>query len=975
MNDFEPKQFGKYYLLRKLAVGGMAEIYVAKTYGVDGFEKQLCIKRILPHCSADKDFVTMLIDEAKLSVLLSHANIVQVYDLGKVGDDYYISMEYIHGVNLRDSMYRCREKKHPIPTDIAVYIASEICKGLDYAHRKTDHNNQPLNIVHRDVSPQNILISYEGEVKIVDFGIAKAAMNISHTMAGILKGKIAYMSSEQAMGKTIDRRTDIFSVGILLYEMLTGTKLFTGESQFEVLKKIRTLRITAESLPDSIPAQLKPIVAKALTHRVEDRYQHAGDLQIELTKYLYSTHIDFSPRKLAAFIGKLFSTEFKNEQNENRREKIIGDITSSVNVEEGAKQLDIVSMNDPLDEISEITDELKEKRRKQLLGDKLYKKTDDDELLSSVTDKHKLAAEGKTKETAKDKASKKKKRQKKKKDKKPRKTILTALIVFLLFITGAYTALKMLPDLKFWERPLKEEITKPIEAATEQVKKYGRVDVTSTPEGAKLYLNGDDTNQTAPSTFDKLDIGKSYTFRAEMENYGPAEQSVHIASAEPIKLNLVLNAPTGTLNLISDPSGAAIMMDDKLTGLTTPATVEKVSIGNDVKITITKPGFEDFEQVLNLTSTKPQRVSIKLDEIKPLLGTVTIDSVPKGASIFLDGTDTNRTTPATIANLEPKQYKISLKLSGYKDWESTTDVEADGTSKMAGNLVRSAETDQIPPESDETPTEEGKETTKPEETTETVTKKPTTDTTDKDEAKKEGDLKITSKPSGAHVYLDRNDTGKITPTTLKDLKIGSTYRVRLDLNGYERAYRKKLMNKESDSVHLTLKKKATAEKPTSTPPPTQTTRPPVDFGPGAKPGKIRVSSSPSGADVYVNGNFIGKTPLTTSSPAGQAVVLISKSGLAKQSRTVTVRPGQTVNVTGVQLNQMYGSITLKSTPPRATVIFDGQMIPAKTPVTIRKVRTDRQHTITVSLSGYQSWSRTFSMNGTSQTFNITLQPR
>jgi len=198
MNDFEPKQFGKYFLLKKLAVGGMAEIYVAKTYGVDGFEKLLCIKRILPHCSADMDFVTMLVDEAKLSVLLSHANIVQVYDLGKVGEDYYISMELINGVNLRDTLYKCREEKIILPTEIACYIASEICKGLDYAHRKTDHNNKPLEIVHRDISPQNILISYEGEVKIVDFGIAKAAMNISHTMAGILKGKIAYMSPEQA---------------------------------------------------------------------------------------------------------------------------------------------------------------------------------------------------------------------------------------------------------------------------------------------------------------------------------------------------------------------------------------------------------------------------------------------------------------------------------------------------------------------------------------------------------------------------------------------------------------------------------------------------------------------------------------------------------------------------------------------------------------------------------------------------------
>ena len=342
VEEFEPKQFGKYLLLEKIAVGGMAEIYKAKTYGVDGFEKELAIKRILPHCSADKDFVDMLVAEAKLSVLLSHANIVQTYDLGKVSDDYYISMEFIHGVNLRDIVYRCRETKMPFPTDIAVYIISEVCKGLDYAHRKTGQHNKPLNIVHRDVSPQNILISYEGEVKVGDFGIAKAAMNISHTIAGILKGKIAYMSPEQAMGKTVDWRTDIFSTGILLYEMITGTKLFTGESQFEVLKNIRTTRITAEELPDSVPEELRPILAKTLAHEVEDRVQHAGDLQIELTKYLYSTYVDFTPRKLASFIREVFVDELKEKQEVQAREEAMEQLTASMDIAEGARQMDIV---------------------------------------------------------------------------------------------------------------------------------------------------------------------------------------------------------------------------------------------------------------------------------------------------------------------------------------------------------------------------------------------------------------------------------------------------------------------------------------------------------------------------------------------------------------------------------------------------------------------------------------------------------
>jgi len=306
MAKFEPKPFGKYFLTEKLAVGGMAEIYKAKTFGVDGFEKQLAIKKILPHYSADKEFISMLTDEAKLVVCLSHTNIVQIYDLGKVGDDYYISMEFIAGVNLREVINRGKELKESIPLPICLFIISEVCKGLDYAHSKRDDHGQPLNIVHRDISPQNILISYEGESKIVDFGIAKAAQNVSHTTAGILKGKVTYMSSEQALGKPIDNRTDTFSTGLLLYELITGERFFTGETQLEVLKNIRTAHITEETLKDKIPLIVRPALAKALTHSPKERYETAGDFQIALTKLLYSQYSDFSPKQLASLIQKWF---------------------------------------------------------------------------------------------------------------------------------------------------------------------------------------------------------------------------------------------------------------------------------------------------------------------------------------------------------------------------------------------------------------------------------------------------------------------------------------------------------------------------------------------------------------------------------------------------------------------------------------------------------------------------------------------
>ncbi len=338
MSQFHPKPFGKYFLIEKLATGGMAEIYTAKTFGVDGFEKLLAIKRILPHCSTDKEFITMLIDEAKLSVLLSHTNIVQVYDLGKVGDDYFISMEFINGINLREALNRCSEHKEKITEDVVVYIISEICKGLDYAHSKKDNEGTALNIIHRDISPQNILISFEGEVKVVDFGIAKAAMNISHTMAGILKGKISYMSPEQALGKPIDCKTDIFSTGLMLYELIMGQKLFTGDTQFEVLKKIRTTRLTDKSFPSTMPESLKKILAKALAYSIKDRYENAGDFQIDLTRYLYSTYNDFTPRKLAKLMRTIFAQEIENKAARKVEEPSIDSRTRSVLIDSKGQQ-------------------------------------------------------------------------------------------------------------------------------------------------------------------------------------------------------------------------------------------------------------------------------------------------------------------------------------------------------------------------------------------------------------------------------------------------------------------------------------------------------------------------------------------------------------------------------------------------------------------------------------------------------------
>jgi len=313
----EPKivPFGKYELLEKIAVGGMAEIFKARTKGVGGFEKYLAIKRILPHLSENKDFIDMLINEAKIAVMLSHANIVQIYDLGKIDDSYFIAMEFIEGKDLRALMTRCDQIGMPLFIQHAIFISIEVCKGLEYAHSKQTQDvsgPKDLNIVHRDISPQNVMISYEGEVKITDFGIAKANANISETEAGVVKGKYEYMSPEQASGLPVDRRSDIFSTGIVLYEMLTGQKPFRGESDLTILERVREAKVEPPSKYNkSIPKKLEKIVLKSLARDTVDRYLSATELKDDLTRFFYSSTFNFTTSNLAAFMKSIFAEEIK----------------------------------------------------------------------------------------------------------------------------------------------------------------------------------------------------------------------------------------------------------------------------------------------------------------------------------------------------------------------------------------------------------------------------------------------------------------------------------------------------------------------------------------------------------------------------------------------------------------------------------------------------------------------------------------
>ncbi|MBQ4334292.1 MAG: serine/threonine protein kinase, partial [Myxococcaceae bacterium] len=315
-----PIPFGNYLLVDRISVGGMAEIFLAKRVGAEGDERRVAIKRILPAMAEDPDFTRMFLDEARICVQLNHPNIVRFSDLGMHDGTCFIAMEYVAGKDLRSLMEHQASVGQPMPVAQAIFIASRLLSGLDYAHRSTGVDGRPLGIIHRDVSPQNVLISYAGDIKLIDFGIAKAATNSQRTQAGFLKGKIGYMSPEQIVG-SVDRRADLFAVGIILFELLTGQRLFTGPTDFAVLAKIRSAEVPSLcELNPAIPPELEAIVLRALKADPDERYQWCSDLEADLRPFLTTEAGEpFTAKALSASLQETFHEDFARDEERAKR--------------------------------------------------------------------------------------------------------------------------------------------------------------------------------------------------------------------------------------------------------------------------------------------------------------------------------------------------------------------------------------------------------------------------------------------------------------------------------------------------------------------------------------------------------------------------------------------------------------------------------------------------------------------------------
>ena len=301
--------FGKYQLVERLGRGGMAEVWKAKIVGPAGFQRTMVVKRILPHLVEDPHFIEMFVAEARLSARLNHANIVQVFELGDVAGEYFLAMEYVRGRDLV-SVMRAQLLRGRCDSGLAAYVMREVCRALAYAHALTDDNGVPLRLIHRDVSPSNVMLSFDGAVKLLDFGIAKALAEAgeNQTQTGTLKGKFGYMSPEQVEGKTIDHRTDLFAAGIVLHETLTGRRLFKGQGDLQTIAMVREAKVDAPSSinPDVSP-ELDRIVLKALARNPDDRYRTCDEMAFDLDQVVHQ--IKWGPERLKASLRELFADE------------------------------------------------------------------------------------------------------------------------------------------------------------------------------------------------------------------------------------------------------------------------------------------------------------------------------------------------------------------------------------------------------------------------------------------------------------------------------------------------------------------------------------------------------------------------------------------------------------------------------------------------------------------------------------------
>jgi serine/threonine-protein kinase len=656
--DGLPSRFGKYTLIRKLATGGMAELFLAIQKSVAGFEKLLVIKRILPSMNQDRAFIEMLLHEARIAATLSHPNIVQIFDVGQHDNQYFIAMEHVHGEDLR-SIVRQMKKRGVLefPLEHALAIVLGMCAGLSYAHEKRELDGSALNIVHRDISPQNVVVTFTGDVKIVDFGIAKSDTRIGEqTKSGKLKGKVPYMSPEQARGEDLDGRSDVFATGVMLFELTTGKRLFKGASEYETLRLICEREYPRPSdVRSDDPPDLEPIVMKALAKDANQRYQSARELQADLETFVRRHQIAVSHIALNQFMQGLFEDKLAAQ-----KEALL----------QGKQLADIIEMQHAMTapDANDVDASGRHASSTQSMPAAAHTVTQASPLRSS-----RGLAVG-----------------------------LVAGVLALASVAGGvgYVAVK---------RRSADDAARATDPGVAQPVK-GSLALESEPPGASIWINGDLRTEVTPATITQLPAGVALDVKLTMDGFEHARESVTLkaeAGAAPSRVRLALKKGSVVAELKVSPESAvpSFTLDGKpVRG----PRIESLASLVSHKLVVTAPGYVEQTVSFSGEPMETKRLELTLEKAPEprhgaaRVGASTASAAPSpppptgvgklnvGASggwcnVSIDGA-ARGATPVAGVELSAGSHRVTCTTAEGKTQAATVTVPADGTARFKFTL-------------------------------------------------------------------------------------------------------------------------------------------------------------------------------------------------------------------------------------------------------------------------------------------------
>jgi serine/threonine-protein kinase len=693
-----PQPFGKYTLVRPLASGGMAELFLAHQAGAGGFEKEVVVKRLLSSHAENVDFVKMFLDEARIAARLTHPNIAQIFELGEYDGQHYIAMEYVPGVDLRRLCSQGIAAGDFLPLQHALRVIAEVCDALAYAHGRTDSNGAPLSIVHRDISPTNVLVTLEGGVKLVDFGIAKASNNLAVTRTGQIKGKFGYMSPEQVAGGVVDARSDVFAVGINLYELTLGRRLFRGESEVETLNDIENARVPRPtSISPDYPVALERVVMKALARSPDDRYPSARALQAALEEVIAQLGPRSTRATLALYVQSLFPTGVLPDLRPAPRAATgagVGvSLTPNLTMEPSIDELIAVEASGiapgpapmrprppalPSDftPFSLMPSDVQATRGLPAQSSSILMRPapPDAPLPIRDVDEAEIAVR--------------------------RPSRYRSLALLGLLAVAAVFGLRALfsdeasdPQARL-DSPVSLARSLPtapptaplavITAPPTEAPRLAILRLETTPPGARIVVNGNILNATTPASLQTL-AGAPSTVRFLMAGFRPFETRVTpTTDGTDVRVSLERGKPeTAGLRIESSPPGATLLMNGVPVGAT-PVHLEKVAAGVGLTLRLEKPGFTPHVVLFSLIAGESREIALTLEaESGPRSTSVlSIESIPLGADVrdvLVDGGKASLgktgADPVKYARPLDGHTRLRASLPGYPDVEADVDLK------------------------------------------------------------------------------------------------------------------------------------------------------------------------------------------------------------------------------------------------------------------------------------------------------------